>query len=155
MKENVTIATVKESVKEGTNELNVNFFKVKEKSEHVVLGFPNKETLQEADKKLSSNENLSVKFSMKTPKKMFPKITITGIDKVLFATEVDDKRDHDKNVVKMDILKRNQFLQPFIDKEHMFDVVVIKEELQSYTDIIKVSPEIQKMISNHDDKLFV
>ena len=55
----------------------------------------------------------------------------------------------------MDFLKRNQFLQPLIDKEHMFDVVVIKEERQSYTVIIKVSPEIREMISNHDDKLFV
>ena len=64
-------------------------------------------------------------------------------------------REHDKNVLKDDIMKRNQFLQPLIDNGQTFDVVVIKEEAHSYTVIIKESPEIRNLISNHEDKLFV
>ena len=85
---------------------------------------------------------------------MLPKISITEINKVLFEG-VADKRVHIKNVLKADITKRNQFLQPLIDNGQTFDVVVIKEEAHSYTVIIKVSPGICNVISNHEDKLFV
>ena len=107
-------------------------------------GYPDKETRDQANEKILSNQDLSVKFSMKTPKKMLPKITLTGINQAMLA----DRREHNRNVLKADITKRNQFLQPLIDNGQTFDVVVIKEEVHSYTVIIKVSPE--KNANNHN-----
>ena len=86
-------ANINKSVKDDINDLNVNFYKTKEKSGHVIISFPDKETRDQANEKILSNKDLSVKFSMKTPKKMLPKVTITGINKVLFeAGDVPDKR---------------------------------------------------------------
>ena len=151
---------VNESIKQNISNLNVSFYKTKEKSGHVVIGFPDKATLDEAEKKISSDDNLSAKFTTRTPKKMLPKITITGVNKALFTggngdAEFTDNREHYKQAVKMDIMQRNPFLQPLIDNEHTFDVVVVKEEVQSYTVVIKVSPEVRNLINNHGNKLFV
>ena len=162
VKENETItdddlASVNQSVKEGIDNLNVNFFKAKGKTGNFVIGFPNKETLEEAEEKISTHKDFSSKFSTKIPKKMLPKITITGINKTLFATECDisDKRKHDKDTARMDIIRRNIFLQSLIERDQIFDVVVVKEEPHSYTVVVKVSPEIRKAISNQGDKLYI
>ena len=107
--------------------------------------------------RISDNNAISDIFSTKTPKKMLPKISINGINKMLFITEdpVQDKRNYEKNVLKNDIMRRNQFLQPLINEGHTFDIVVIKEEEHSYSTVIKISPEIRDIIMKHGDKLFI
>ena len=60
-----------------------------------------------------------------------------------------------KQMVKDDILKRNPFLKPLVDAGQTFDVVVLKEELTSYTVVIKISPEVRNLININGNKLFI
>ena len=63
--------------------VNVNFCKVK-KSGVVALGFDDINSKEKAECLLNKSEEITKSFSTASPKKLLPKVTVFGINEVIF-----------------------------------------------------------------------
>ena len=135
--------------------LNVSFCRNKTSTGVVVIGFPDEKSKNQAESRISENTELKTVFTSCTPKKMLPKVTITGINNILFDECDQDNIDEMKEMLIKDITERNQFLKDNVDEENALNVVVLKKMENSYTAVLKISPKLRSIIKGYGDRLYV
>ena len=152
--------TVQE-VNKAIKSVNVNFCKVK-KSGVVAIGFNDVAAKNTAMKKIQECSELSEAFTMKSPKKLLPKVTLLGINEVLFDTCVEQSRDEMKATLLADILTRNAYLKQITDcnSYDTIEVAMIQKRMPSdnvvnYSAVLKMSPSVRKAIYERGNKLYV
>ena len=148
------------SINHAISGINVNFCSVK-KSGVVAIGFNDSETKKQAEDKIKRNEKLNVDFQTKYPKKMMPKITIKGINEVLFEG-CHDNRDQMKEVLKEDIIDRNENIKMLLEEypNESLTVVVVQKTMPSHSSVsymaaVKMTSRLRKSVYDNGDKLYV
>ena len=148
------------SINDAITGVNVEFCTIK-KSGIVAIGFQDPEAKKIAEKKISQNENCTSHFSTREPRKLLPKVTVTGIHEVLFESCDKNNRDEMKSVLLDDILNRNPILRTMSDSPaNVLSVVMIQkvmptENTISYTAVLKMSSQIRKAIHDNGNRIYV
>ena len=146
---------VEKSINKCVSGINVSFCKPKMNSGAVVMGFPNEETKNKVANKISADENLSKQYTTTSPKKMLPKVTITGIHKVLFEDCNKEDREEMKSALIKDILERNIFLKQHMNDKETLEVVMMKDIGTTCTAVLKISPFLRHLIQQRNNKLYI
>ena len=148
------------SINHAMSGMNVNFCSIK-KSGVVAIGFKDSKTKMLAEEKINQNKKLSSDFQAKSPKKLMPKVTIKGINEVLFEDCIGD-RDQMKDVLRQDIVNRNQNIKDILetDSSEFLTVVMVQKTMPSHSSVsyiaaIKMSCRVRKAIFDNDDKLYI
>lgn len=151
-------ATMKD-VNAAISGINVNFCKTKNTGA-VTIGFSDKASKDTAEKKLNQCSRLSANFSTRSVTKMLPKVSLNGINEVIFGDCTD--RDEMKSILLKDILKRNSNVKDLIDasNDETLEVVLIQKSMPSedevsFSAVLKMSSKVRKAIHNNGNKLFV
>ena len=116
--------------------------------------------------RLNNNSNLSTNYKVKLPQeKQLPKVTITGINKLLFDDCVQDDSEGMRAKLVQDILARNNSVKRVLenagtDKEEFIEVVFLKKITHkdgncTYTAALKVTSKVRHAIHMLGDKLFI
>ena len=141
--------------------VNVNFCKVK-KSGVVALGFDDINSKNKAEQLLSKSEEITKSFSTSSPKKLLPKVTVFGINEVVFDACDKENKDEMKSVLLKDILARNLNIANLLssDENESLDVVMLQKVMPSnnqvtYTAALKMSSNVRKVMHNNGNKLFI
>ena len=152
-----TIQTVSKVI----NDINVNFCKVK-KSGVVALGFEDNLSKKKAAEKIKQCSEISEKYSTRSPKKLLPKVTVLGINEVVFDECNAEDKEEMKSILLKDILKRNSDIKNAIDSnpDETVEVVMIQKSMPSdnvvtYSAALKMSSNIRKLINDNGNKLYV
>ena len=135
------------------------------KSGIIALGVA-KENKEIILQRLNQNAEIMAHFKTKLPQdKQPPRITVTGISKLVFDGCHEDDTDTMKDMLVKEILSRNTALNKIIenksaDDEEFMEVILIKKVSYNngpgtYTAALKVSPKIRYAIHQLNNKLFV
>ena len=158
--DNFSKNTVK-NVNRAINGINVNFCKVK-KSGVVAIGFKEIASKKITEDKIKNCAELSDAFSSRHPKQLFPKVTLLGINEVIFSECNGDDRDEKKSILLKDILSRNNDIKQVVDSsaDEMMEVVMLQKCMPSddsvtYNATLKMSPKVRKMVYDRGDKMYV
>ena len=147
-------------VNEAMDDVNVNFCKIK-KSGIVALGFSDAESKSQAELKLNEHSGVSEIFVTRSPKKILPKVTIHGINDVLFDGYNSDDKEKLKSVLRKDILKRNPTIKNLLSNvDECMEVVMLQKVMPTksevtYTAALKMSVNIRKLIKANNDKIYI
>ena len=114
--------------------INVNFCKMKD-SGVVALGFADAESKELAVSKLKDDSKLSDMFVTRSPKKVSPKVTIHGINELLF--DGCNERDERKSILLKDILKRNLEIRDLINSgsQDFLEVVMLQKMIPTNKEV--------------------
>ena len=124
------------SVYKAVTDINVEFCSVK-KSGVIAIGFPDSDSMKLAEDKIKNDQACSSTFTADNPKKLLPKVTVKGINEILFDSCNNDDRDEMKAVLLKDILLRNKGIQNIIDSDtkEFVDVVAINKFMPSISTV--------------------
>ena len=160
----ILMVLIKRTVKDvngAINGVNVNFCKIR-KSGTVAIGFNDAASKNIAKEKIQKCSELSDAFTVKSPKKLLPKVTLSGINEVLFDSCGTEDRDAMKSILLKDILARNDNIKQLVDSDsnETLEVVMIQKYMPShsvakYSAAVKMSSAIRKAIHENGDKLYV
>ena len=149
------------SINDAISGVNVEFCSVR-KSGIVAIGFKNSDAKKQAEEQLKKDDCCSSTFLSRDPKKLVPKITVTGINEVLFESCNKEDNDGMKKILLDDILNRNCNLKTLTEssKDEFLSVVMIQKVMPnahtvSYTAALKMSSKVRKMIYDNDNKLYI
>ena len=149
------------SVYRAVTDINVEFCSIK-KSGVIAMGFPDSDSKKLAEMKINGDSTCSSTFTAESPKKLLPKVTVKGINEILFNSCDHDDRDEMKEVLSKDILKRNQGVQNIIDSDHneFLKVVTLQKIMPSdnyvsYNAVLKMSCKVRNYIHQNGDKLYI
>ena len=149
------------SINDAITGVNVEFCSVR-KSGIVAMGFKDSNAKKIALEKIRNNDHCSSSFLSRDPKKLVPKVTVTGINEVLFESCNKDNRDEMKAILLKDILDRNSSVNALIDSsENNFLTVVMIQKVMpnrdtvSYMAVLKMSSPVRKAIHDNGNKLYV
>ena len=156
--ENFNKATV-QNVNKAINGINVDFCKVR-KSGVVAIGFADASSKQKAQDEIEKRPEISDVFTVKSPKQLLPKVSLLGINGVLF--DACNGKDEMKSVLLKDILARNYDIKCLVDSspEEILEVVMIQKfmpyaNVVEYSAVLKMSSAIRKLIHNKGNRLYV
>ena len=148
-------------VYKALSDINVEFCSVR-KSGVVAIGFPDSKSKMVAEERIRTDDSCSSAFSTRSPKKLMPKVTVSGINEILFDSCNKEDRNELKTVLLKDILLRNKGIQAIIDSDssEFLNVVVIQKVMPtnnavSYTAVLKMSCRIRKFLQENGDKLYI
>ena len=149
------------SINSAISGINVNFCSVK-KSGIIAMGFNDSQSKDLAQEKLNNDITCSSAVSMRVPRKLHPKVTIMGINEVLFNECNLEDKDTMKTVLLNDIIARNSSVKSVIDSsdDEFLQVVMLQKTMPSvntvsYTAALKMSSKVRKVIYENDNKLYV
>ena len=149
------------SINSAISGINVNFCSVK-KSGIIAMGFNESQSKDLAQEKLNNDITCSSAVSMRVPRKLHPKVTIMGINEVLFNECNLEDKDTMKTVLLNDIIARNSSVKSVIDSsdDEFLQVVMLQKTMPSvntvsYTAALKMSSKVRKVIYENDNKLYV
>ena len=149
------------SVYRAVTDVNVEFCSIK-KSGIIAIGFPDSDSRKIAQEKIKKDQTCSSAFTTESPKKLLPKVTVKGINEVLFDSCDKDDRDELKAVLLKDILLRNKGIQSVLDTDasQFLHVVTIQKMMPSdncvsYTAVLKMSCRVRNYIHQNGDKLYI
>ena len=155
-----TNKTTMRNVSNAINDINVDFCNVNQ-SGVVALGFKDAAEKKKAQDKIQECSDISNAYTLKSPKKLLPVVTLHGINEVLFDLCLDD-RDNMKATLRDDILLRNDGLQNLLDsgEDETLDVVMIQKHMPTnssveYSAAVRMSPAIRKLVHDNGNKLYV
>ena len=127
----------------------------------VAVGFSDSEAKQRAEQKIKDDGTVSSAFKTRLPRKLLPKVTVHGINEVLFDLCEDDK-DEMKSTLKRDILQRNDCVRQVLesDSEAILEVVMLQKEMPSHSSVsymaaMKMSSSVRKAIYDNGDRLYI
>ena len=148
-----------QNVNKAIRGINVNFCSVK-KSGVVAIGFNDIESKRNAEKQIKDSNEISDYFCTRSPKQLLPKVTLLGINEVIF----DDcsNKDEMKTALLEDILLRNDYIREVLDasSDESLDVLMIQKSMPSdhfvsYSALLKMSSNVRKVIHKNANKLYV
>ena len=149
-----------QSINSAISGVNVEFCTFK-KSGLVAVGFSDSEAKQRAEQKIQDDATVSSTFKTRLPRKLLPKVTVHGINEVLFDLCEDDK-DKMKSTLKKDILQRNDYVRQVLesDSEAILEVVMLQKVMPSHSSVsymaaMKMSSSVRKAIFDNGDKLYI
>ena len=150
-----------QNVSKAIEGINADFCKVK-KSGVVTLGFNDKSSKEKAENKIKKYADISEKFSTRSPKKLLPKVTLSGINEIVFDSCDVQNKDEMKSTLLKDILSRNENVKEVIDSnpDETLEVMMILKSMPtnyevSYTAVLKMSSKIRKIIHKSGNSLYV
>ena len=145
-------------VNKAIHGINVNFCSVK-KSGVVALGFDNAESKANAEAKIKENVEVSNVFSTRSPKQLLPKVTLLGINEMIF--DKCSNKDEMKAALREDILLRNDDIKQVLDSspDELLDVLMIQKSMPSdhtvsYSAVIKMSSKIRQAVHRRDNRMY-
>ena len=148
-------------VNNAVDGINVNFCKMKD-SGVVALGFADAKSKELAVSKLNDDSELSDMFVTRSPKKASPKVTIHGVNELLFDGCDGEDRGEMKSILLEDILKRNTEIRDLINSgSHDFLEVIMLQKVMptdidvTFTAALKMSTGVRKLIKRYDDRIYV
>ena len=148
-----------QNVNKAIHGINVNFCNVK-KSGVVAIGFDDIKSKQCAEEKIKENVEISEIFSTRSPKQLLPKVTLQGINEVVFD-DCTDKSEM-KTALLKDILFRNNDIKQVVDSspDELIEVLMIQkympsEHTVSYSAVLKLSSNVRKVIHKNANKIYV
>ena len=106
------------------------------------LFFPNKDAQEKAKNVLQ--EEFKVTVDSKPRKSIMPKMKIMNVDTDVYQ---------DKDVLRQEILQKNEEVNVLVEKGKTFEVVFIDAKRNSAT--LKCSPEIRQIINKASGRLFI
>ena len=140
--------------------VNVEFCTFK-KSGLVAVGFSDSEAKQRAEQKIKDDATVSSTFKTRLPRKLLPKVTVYGINEVLFDSCEDD-REEMKLTLKRDILRRNDCVRQVLesDSDATLEIVMLQKVMPSHSSVsymaaMKMSSSVRKAIYDNGDRLYV
>ena len=149
------------SVYRAVTDVNIEFCSQK-KSGMIAIGFPDAASKKLAEEKINKDEACSSVFTTESPKKLLPKVTVKGINEILFDSCDKENRDELKAVLLKDILLRNKDIQSIIDSDssEFLHVVTIQKVMPShnhvsYNAVLKMSCKVRNYIYKGGDKLYI
>ena len=160
MSKEETVKLAVSSINSAIPDTNVEICNVK-KSGMVAIGFKDSKAMKEAEQKFGQNKQFSSTFSTREPRKLQPKVTIYGINEVLFENCDTGNRDDMKAVLLDDILNRNSAIKILSERNGNFlNVVMIQKVMPSvntvsYNAVLKMSSEMRKALHDNGDKIYV
>ena len=147
------------SVNKAIHGINVNFCSVK-KSGVVALGFDDIESKANAEEKIKESAEITDVFSTRSPKKLLPKVTLLGINEVIF--DECSNKDEMKTALLEDILLRNDDIKKALTSspDESLEVLVIQKSMPSdhtvsYSAILKMSSNVRKAIHKRANRIYV
>ena len=149
------------SINSALSGINVNFCSVK-KSGIIAMGFSDSQSKQLAQDKLKNDQTCGTAVTTRCPEKLSPKVTINGINEVLFDSCDTTDKDAMKNALLNDILARNPTVKSVIDSStnDFIKVVMLQKSMPSlntvlYTAALKLSSNVRRVIHENNDKLYI
>ena len=136
------------------------------KSGVIALKVSDEKDKHEIIDRLNKNLDLSTNYKAKlSQEKQLPKVTVTGISKLVFDGCDENDTDGMKDILVQDILTRNVNLRKVMesadaDKKESIEVVLLKKITHrdgdfTYTAALKVSSKVRYAIHLLGDKLFI
>ena len=148
-------------VYKAVSDVNLEFCSIR-KSGVVAMGFPDSKSKKIAEEKMIADATCSSMFSTRLPKKLMPKVTVTGINEHLFESCDKENKDQQKAVLLDDILQRNASIRDMInsDSSQFLQVVMVQKVMPSdntviYNAALKMSCAVRKLLHERGDKLYI
>ena len=149
------------SINKAMAGVNVEFCKVR-KSGIVAIGFKDSDAKTAAEEKIKRDINCSASFLPRNPKQLVPKVTVMGINDVLFDKCDKNNKDEMKDILIKDIIDRNSYIKTLIDstESNFLNVVMIQKVMPypnvvSYTAALKMSSPVRRAIYENGDRLYI
>lgn len=149
-----------QTIGKAIQDVNVEFCSVK-KSGLIAVGFADEKSKKLAEDKMKGNTALSQSFLTRAPRKLLPKVTVSGISEILFDDCKDDKAQM-KKVLYDDIVKRNSCISNILDHDsnETLDVVMVQKIMPNhnfvqYIAALKMTAKLRQAIADNGDKLYV
>ena len=150
-----------QNINSAISGVNVEFCSFK-RSGLVAVGFSDSKSKSLAEEKIKDNVSVSSAFKTRLPRQLLPKVTISGINEVLFDSCGEDKEQM-KAILKNDIIKRNEAVRNALESDSdnaLLEVVMLQKVMPSHFSVsyiaaLKMSSCVRKAIYNNGDKLYV
>lgn len=110
----------------------------------VVVKFPTETAKSKASEAIKSSLGSTSGYSVSEPKKVGPKMTLTGIS----TSMTDDE-------ISSSIANKNPVIKSLIEDGHEFKLLFTKEKEESKIAVIKISPEIRSAIIQEHSCVYV
>lgn len=110
----------------------------------LVVKLPSEEAKAQASNALNSRLGTDSNYCVTEPKKMLPKITLTGIPDTL----------GDEDIIPS-ILSKNPQIRHLSDKNHTLQLIFTRNKGNNKMAILKISPEIRSAIVHEHNRVYV
>ena len=147
------VESVKSKLTKSFKNIPTNFVTTNNQKGSLTVAFPDA-TIRQKGSQIINELNLSANgFQFKDGKKMFPKLTVTGVgcsvfDGIDYNLPETEKRLQWKAAIKSSIISKNECIRVLTEHGHTLDVVYINysENNQKLTVALKVSPSIRNAL---------